>query len=291
MSHPYYPFTWKQWFSRKARIRREQLDLAINDMKQPLPFSRFLFLCALAWLIADVPFWALNGAFDFPVNALHVLVIYIVISVSFLAVVFLYGWAQHNWPVTTKCQVGSGDNCTDLFTCKNWHPGADLDAVTLPKTKNPVDGNVDVPVELILFGGVDNLPAHLPRPSGPVLIAQATFKVKEGKLVAGRKDGKIYKVPCVPLAYVGGDLKNWRGYDYFELARKHFGKKINEWTRFIVAMDVVDEDTERVPPSDEVLKHELYLTRQRVIQVESDLEHYTGTDTGIKQTMENKDEE
>lgn len=288
---PYYPFSPSQWFSRRARLRREGLDLQVNDMKQPVPFARFLFGVTLVWLIVDVPFWALNGAFDFPVNNLVVLVIYIVLNVIFLVVIFFYGWANHNWSVTTKVQVGSGDNCTDLFTAKNWKPGANLGTVELPKSKNPTDGVEKIPVELILCGGVDNLPAHLPPQNGPVIIAQATFKGADGKMVAGRLDGKIYKIPCVPLAYVGGDMENWRGGDYFQLARDHYGKRVNIWTRFIVAMDVIEEKVDRNPPSGEPLRKELYQTKQRVIQVESDLEHYTGTDTGIKETLEEHGEE
>lgn len=288
---PYYPFSPSEFFTRRARLRREQLDLAVNDMKQPVPFSRFLFYCALAWLIVDVPFWALNGAFNFPVNNLVVLLMYITVNVCFLAAVFLYGWADHNWGVTTKFQMGHKDNCSDLFTLKNWKPGAHLDTVTLPRSKNPADGTEEVPVELGIAGGVNNLPAHLPPQNGPVFIGLATIKGEDGKKVAGHMDGRIYKIPCVPESYVGGDMENWRGYDYFALAKKHFGKRVNIWTRFLIGMDQIKEESDRNPSSNEVLRHELYLAKQRNIQSESDLEHYTATDTGIKETMEQREEE
>ena len=271
-------------FRQSARLRRKQLDMTLEKLQQSVPYARFVYVAAWVWLFANFFVFFNNWVFGFfsaPAFTFGfwLFVFYMVVSFVFLLSVFLHSWVMKYWPETIKVQVG---NSPDM-SAKEFVPGKIVDSVELPETDKTDSPKKAINVELILHGGVNNLP--IPRRKPYVTIARCTVKgkTKDGKEVdkiqAGILTGPRYFVPCKPNPYVAGDCENWRGVNWFALARKHFGRKVTKRTILVIALDPLDPEKWELPPDDPSLIRELYEAKLRVSSLEHKLTEYLGRDT------------
>jgi len=259
---------WYVW-NRAARLRRKQLALSLEKLKQPAPYARFLYASAWLWLFLNFAFFFFNWVFDIFLSGFLWFVAYMALSSFWIGSTFLYALIQKYWPGTVKVQVGGSPD----MSAKEFVPGKNLDTIELPTSGAPNPAIEKIPVELILHGGVDNLP--VPRKRDKVTIARCTVRdPRSGRLVAGHLKGSRYYIPCKPKPYIGGDAHNWRGFDYLGLARHHFGDVVTAKTILVVALDEDDPMAWESTPESPSLQKELFESKQRILSLENKLTDY-----------------
>lgn len=282
-SELYYPFEWWQFFNHRARLRRRQLSLSLAKLKQPVPYARFLYSMSFVWFVVNFLLFFFNWVFQgILLTNLHwIFVIYLIVSGGFILSAWVHAWVMKYWPSTIKVQVGN----SFPVSVGNFTPGSKIDSVELATVDAPDPKREPVDIEIILGGGVNNLP--IPKPRGPAIIARAQFTDKKGKR-SGFLAGTLYYVPCKPELYVLGDLKNWRGVDWAQKINDHYKDQVNDFTRVILALDPMDPETWDVPADPVTIKRELYESRQRTAQLERDLGDWVLEDTGRKSSKEDE---
>lgn len=264
--------------SAAARRRRQQLHLSIANMRHKVPFARFLSWTANIWFVTNFMVFFFNWPFGFLEKRPELFLVYTAISCTYIAFAKLYSWVQGRWDETVRVKVDSSPE----WVADGLVPGRYLDNVPLPvvpSEENPKGERKDTPVELILCKYVNGIPRKI-HARTRIVIAAATIKGEHGGIQAGVMKGNVYEIDATPGPYVAADLENWRLDVYYELAKKHFGDEVTDATEIIIAMDRVKRETGEIPKIPPTIVRELYDAKQRVQQLQNELDEYTLVDKG-----------
>jgi energy-coupling factor transporter transmembrane protein EcfT len=278
-----YPWEWYEFWKKDARLRKAQLQISIARLKQKVPFYIFLRVCAYVWFAATTVFWMFGWVYAVivltPENMFWWFIVYTILSALFLSFVLLHVWVMRYWPTTVKVQVGNSPE----WTAAHHRPGSKLDQVEIIYGEGEDMVKESVQVELIMCGGVDNVPPSVARQSGPVLISRCFTQGKKGHPQAGFLQGVRYYIPGKPEPYIAGDMHNWRAIDWLKLAKNHFPEQITDFTPIVLALDPIDPETWEVPATPPFIQMELFQARARILQLETEFEDYVSTD-GLRQS-------
>lgn len=265
-----YPFTGWSRVSKKAWLRRKQLRLNMKDLKQKIPFYRFLMFLLTANMMITPMFWLFNAAFHIFTSDFWWFVLDALIVSSLWLVGTIYHWVCTRKPETTKVTVGNSND----FTAVGFVPGKHIVNVELPvenPIENPNTAMMSIPVEAILCGGFEKVAETVAPQKGPIIFA-ACYAVKGRPLQSGVLKGKKYQIDRDPKPYLKGDIHNYRFIDWGQIAADLFGRVVKDSTKIIVALDPLDAVTYQPPAVQPGIYHELYAAKQRNQQLEIERE-------------------
>jgi len=281
----YYPFKRREWFARRARARRRQLRLSVARVRQPRPFHRFMVvmeallffvdvpLLMFAWIFASVETKSVWNVFAWFLGANMLL------HVGAFTAVALHNYVMGKWPKSLKVTIGNSPEWS-------WDgvPGEDLDALELPMSEAGVKETI--PVEVMKLGTVREVPHGLTRRRVFAIARCTVLDEKTGQILSGVRKGKRYEIAMKPDPFIIGDLRNWRLAEYLDVLKDHFGGEYTDADLLLIAMDPVDPVTWAQPPKVPTLKRELYLSRQRVEDLEARLESTQQFERGLEEIEE-----
>lgn len=275
-----YPFTWRQFYSREARLRRKHLTMTVAKLKLPQPFYRFLAVTSWVWFFVMMTLAVLVLVDALLYTRYHYSMAFVMpfffaaigSGIAYWAAVRMHAWAMRHYPETPKVCVGNGPELPADFT-----PGTHVDAVSLAIEADS-DKKESLPVELIGYGTIKGVSPMVAKLKG-VIVARCLVG-HDGKAlkVSGRFMGMRYIVPWKPEVFLKGDIQNHRHYDWAKLVESQFPGQTNEYTYIVLALDAYDPLTWEAPPDDLAARRELYEAQARIQQLSTRHQDYLQTD-------------
>jgi hypothetical protein len=277
-------YPYKGWgrITKKAWLRRKQLRLNMEDLKQRIPFYRLLVFFATVNMLISPMFWLFNAAFHIFTNDFWWFVLEALIAVCFWLSAMVYAWVRMRTPETMKIRVGHSNE----FTAVGFVPGKHIIKVDLLESDAPGAKKEKIPVEAILCGGHEKVAETISPQKGPVIFARCDdpnevvaldLKKEERQRLpmrSGVLKGRVYQIDRDPKPYLKGDVINYRFVDWGKEASDLFGKRVKDSTLIIVALDPLDPVSYEPPASEPGIYHELYAAKQRIAQLDIERLNY-----------------
>jgi hypothetical protein len=253
------------FFSKAARMRRQQLRLFNTGVQFHKPFWRFLSITSDIRIVALTAFWMVFWVFTVateknPVEwATGFFLVLLACEYTYWMAVKLHGWVMRHWASSMKVNVGS----MPPLPAGDLVPGARVRTISFPKDETGKEREI-IPVELIACGYVGKTQWGLTKATGPFIVAHARFKNNHGQACAGVLFGtEEYLIPAKHEEFRAGDINNWRAKVYLKVLKEEFKGAITDTSIIVVAMDPFDFRPEASAPAESHSRQEMYELAQR----------------------------
>jgi hypothetical protein len=277
---------WWQWRRRDIERRKHLAFSEEDDVRTAVPFERALWAIGWLWIFLSITFFLHVWVFEVldPLyNFFWWFLAYTCFSGFVVIELWFFKWSWKHWPQTPMV-IANGRR----LLAPDWKPGMYVDSVTLPLEKKKA-GQPDPQSET---AEVEYVPCRwgtsqvaVPRRMPYLLVLLRNIEVVDpvtnkptGEKRAVLSDGIVHFAAKKGKWYRAGDLRSWRGVDWYERARKKVGKRVKRKTWIGVFLDPYFPYT-WMPPGDKPgIEKELFEEQARNRSIETKSTKWLGRD-------------